>query len=31
MCEQFEVSVVALDHDQGFPNLAAVLQKKLIA
>jgi hypothetical protein len=31
MCEQFEASVVALDHDQGFPNLAAVLQKKLIA
>ena len=27
MCEQFEASVVALDHDQGFPDLAAVLQK----
>jgi hypothetical protein len=30
MCEQFEAPVVALDHDQGFPDLAAVLQKKLI-
>jgi hypothetical protein len=30
MCEQFETPVVALDHDQGFPDLAAVLHKKLI-
>jgi hypothetical protein len=28
MCEQFEAPVVALDHDQGIPDLAAVLQKK---
>jgi hypothetical protein len=30
MCEQFEAPVIALDHDQGFPDLATVLQKKLI-
>jgi hypothetical protein len=26
MCEQFEAPVVALDHDQGFPDLAAVAE-----
>jgi hypothetical protein len=31
MCEEFEAPVIALDHDQGFPDLAAVLQKKLVA
>ena len=30
MCEQFEAPVIALDHDQGFPDLAAVPQKELI-
>jgi hypothetical protein len=30
MCEQFEASVIALDHDQRFPDLTAVLQKELI-
>jgi hypothetical protein len=30
MCEQFEAPIIPLDHDQGFPDLAAVLQKKLI-
>jgi hypothetical protein len=25
MCEQFEAPVIALDHDQGFPDLATVL------
>jgi hypothetical protein len=25
MCEQFEAPVVALDHDQGLADLAAVL------
>jgi hypothetical protein len=30
MCEQFEAPVIALDHDQGFADFAAVLQKELI-
>lgn len=29
-CEQFEALIIPLDHNQGFPDLAAVLQKKLI-
>jgi hypothetical protein len=31
MREQLEAAVIALDHDQRFPDLATVLQKKLIA
>ena len=29
--EQLEASVVAFNHDQGFPDLAAVRQQKFIA
>jgi len=30
MREQLEAAVIALDHDQRFPDLATVLQKKLV-
>jgi hypothetical protein len=31
MCQQLEAAVIALDHNQRFPDLATVLQKKFIA